>query len=478
MSLKKQVASGIFWTFSQQFGSQIINFGSSIILARLLLPSDFGVIALFMVFIAIGNSLTDGGLTSSLIRTKDADDADFSTVFYFNIICSFLIYPIFYFGAPLIADFYKLDILIPVVRIYSLVIIISSFCSVQRTIYTKKMDFKTQFKIQIPVLIIGCLLAIFLAYKGYGVWALVISGLFNSIFECVQYWIYSSWRPKWLFDKKKFKYHFTFGYKITLSGLINTIFNNIYTIIIGKTFNVSTLAYYNRADSLKQLPVTNISTALNKVTLPLFAQIQDDNVQLKNVYKKIMKLVIFIIAPILTLIAAFAEPLIRFLLTEKWLLTAPFLQILCISGLLYPIHAYNLNVLQVKGRSDLFLKLEIIKKIIIVLTIIISFRFGIYGLLWGQVCSSIIAFFINSYYTGKFLNYPSIQQIRDLIPTIFIAVGLGAFIYYVDDTFFKTLNDLFRLIIGGTLYVLLYFSTTYLLKFSEISFINNLIRRK
>ena len=477
MSLKKQALSGLIWTFAQQFGTQLIYFVISIVLARLLLPSDFGTIAMFTVVISIASALVDGGMASSLVRSENVDDDDLSTVFWFNVGTACALYLIIFLTAPLIASFYKLELLIPIIRVYALSIVIKSFTSVQAIRFVKNLDFKTSFKIQLPSLLIGGALGILFAYNGFGVWALVLYPIIQSIISTVQYWLYSTWRPSFIFKKDKFKYHFNFGYKMTLSGLLDTTFNNIYTIVIGKMFSPAQLGFYNRADNLKQLPVSNLSNALNKVTFPLFSKLSHDNIKLKEVYKKLMKVVIFIIAPVLSISIVIAEPLIRFLLTDKWLPAVPYFQILAISGILYPIHAYNLNILMVKGKSNLFLKLEIIKKLLISLVLIFSLQFGIFGILWGQVFISVAAFFINTYYTGKILNYGSLQQIIDLMPILILSAAVAILFYFLDLYFFRSFVDITRLIIVSSGFSAVYLAFTWLLKFKEIDYIKNLLKK-
>lgn len=477
MSLKKQAVSGMIWTFSQQFGVQLITFAVSIILARLLLPSDFGTIAMFSVVMSVASSLVDGGMSSSLIRSTEADDRDLSTIFWFNIMVAVAMYLIIFFTAPLIANFYKVEILTSVIRVYSITIIIRSLTAVQGTRFVKAMDFKTLFKIQLPSLIIGAVSGVVMAYIGFGIWALVYYPIIQAVVGGVQLWWYSKWRPLLLFDQPKFKEHFSFGYKMTLSGLLDTVFNNIYTILIGKYFSNAQLGYYNRADNLKQLPVANLSTALNKVTFPLFAQLKNNDEKLKEVYKKLMKLVIFIIAPVLFLMMIVAEPMIRFLLTDKWLPAVPYLQVLVLSGILYPIHAYNLNILNVKGRSDLFLKLEFWKKGMQIISLLASVPFGIIGIVWGQVIFSVLAFFINTHYTGKYLKYGSFQQLKDLMPIILLSAFLASVIYLADHFFFNKWLDLPRLIVLSLIYAGLYLGIVWIFKFKEINYIKELIKK-
>ncbi|MBS7334547.1 MAG: lipopolysaccharide biosynthesis protein [Weeksellaceae bacterium] len=477
MSLKAQAKSGMIWTFAQQFGTQIISFAISIVLARLLVPEDFGVIALFGVVMGIASAFINGGMGSSLIRSNDVDEKDFSTVFIFNIVLSLLMYAVVFILAPFISDFYNMPILTNIIRVYSITLIISAFNIIQSTRLSKDMAFKTMFKIQLPSLIIGGLTGIGFAYSGFGVWSLVYSALIQNIISTIQYWIYGKWKPKLIFDVQKFKIHFSFGYRMTLSSLLDIIFNNIYPIIIGKIYSPTQLGYYNRADSLKQLPVSNLSNALNKVTFPLFAKISQDDVKLKDVYQRLLRVVIFIIAPTLALMVVLAEPIIRFLLTEKWLPAVPYLQILAISGLLYPIHAYNLNILQVKGRSDLFLRLEIIKKILIVIILICSLPFGIYGLLWGKVIGSVLAFFINTHYTGKFLNYTFWQQILDLFPSIILAGLAGLGVYLINQYITNGWMDLINITISTILFMIIYLGCAFILNFKEILHIKQLIKK-
>lgn len=477
MSLRKKAVSGLVWTFAEQFGTQLIGFVVTVLLSRLLLPEDFGVIALFAVVFSLASTILDGGMASSLVRTKQPTDYDYSTVFIYNVIVSIVAYCIIFFTAPLVSNFYNQPELTAIIRVYCISLLIGAFVIIQRTILVKKMDFKTQFKIQLPSLILSGILGVFLAYQSFGVWALVYSALFKSLLSTIQFWLLSSWRPKWYFDVNLFKHHFNFGYKMTLSAILNTIFANIYTIVIGKCFSTIQLGYYNRADVLKQLPVNNLSAALNKVTFPLFVEISHDNIKLKEVYSKLMRVVIFIIAPVLTVMIITAEPLIRFLLTEKWLPIVPYFQILAVSGILYPLHAYNLNVLQVKGRSDLFLKLEVIKKVLIILVVLISINFGMKGLVWGQVISSFLAFFINSHYSGKILKYNSLQQFKDLLPVLFVTFGLGVCLAKLDSLFFYSVIDFVRIIALCLIYAILYLSICFVLKFKEVNYIKEFIKK-
>lgn len=478
-TLKKQAISGVFWSSLQQFGSQGIGFIVSIVLARLLLPAEFGLIAMIGIFMGIGATLMNAGLASSLIRTDNPTQEDYSTVFYFNLVGSLLMYILIYFTAPFIATFYKQEILVTIIRWYAIIFIINAFAIIQTTRLTKLLDFKTQMKISIPATILSGIVGVIMAYLGYGVWSLVVMAITQSLASTIQLWIYSNWMPSWVFNKEKFKYHFKYGYKLTLSGVLDTLFVNVYIIIIGKIFAPAQVGFYQRANTLKQLPVTNIGAILNKVTFPLFAEIKNDDVRLKNVYKKIMQVVLFLVAPLLLIMAALAEPLFRFLFTEKWLPAVPYFQILVFNGILYPIHSYNLNILKVKGRSDLFLKLEIMKKTLVLIVVLVSFQFGIYGLLYGSVLTSVLAFLINTHYTGKYLNYTSWEQAKDLIPIIFLAICCGALVFFIDGIFKDNMRyDILRLLIGSVIGITTYLILAYIFKMNSLTEIRTIFQRK
>ncbi|WP_271424737.1 lipopolysaccharide biosynthesis protein [Aequorivita sinensis] len=479
MSLRSTATKGVFWTFLQKFGTQLISFGVSLVLARLLLPAEFGLLGMIYVFMGIATALIDSGLTTSLIRTDNPDQEDYSTVFFFNLSGSIVIYFIIYFSAPFIANFYNQEVLIDIIRVYCLTFIISAFSTVQLTRLTKLMDFKTQMLVAIPSLIGSGVIGIYLAYIGFGVWSLVWMAISQVSLKTIQLWIRVKWRPSLVFNVKKFKEHFYFGYKLTISSLLNVVFLNIYQIIIGRYFSASLVGFYTRADTLKQLPVNITSSVLDKVTYPLFSGIKNDDVRLKRVYKEIMQLVVFVIAPILVIMGVVAEPLFRFLFTEKWLPAVPYFQILCLAGILYPIHSYNLNILNVKGRSDLFLRLEIIKKVLVLAVVAISINFGVIGLVWGQLITSILAFFINTHYSGKFLKYNALEQAMDVLPILLLAFVTGVIIWLMDNYLnIDRLMDFYRLAIlaaGGTI---IYVTFAFLLKMGPLTSIRKIILKQ
>ncbi|KAF2342050.1 lipopolysaccharide biosynthesis protein [Flavobacterium tistrianum] len=479
MSLKKAALAGVLWSTIQQFSTQGIAFVVSVVLARLLSPEEFGLIGMITVLMSIGTVLMEGGLGQSLIRTNDPTEEDYTTVFYFNLIGSFLIYIIVFLFAGSIAKFYQQPSLELIIKWYCVIFITNAFSSVQYTKLSKEMKFKKELTIVVPSLILSSIVGITMAYMGYGIWSLIVSALTQSVLASIQLWIRSDWKPTLNFNREKFNYHFHYGYKLTLSGVLDAIFVNAYSIIIGKFFAPAQVGFYNRADTLKQLPVSNISVVLNKVTFPLFAQVHDNDERLKDIYKRIMQMVLFFVAPVLLCMSALAEPLFRLLFSEKWLPAVPYFQILCWNGILYPIHAYNLNILKVKGRSDLFLKLEVIKKLMIVVVIVITIRFGIQGLLYGSILTSVLAFFINSHYTGVFINYKSINQLLDLLPIIVLATIIGVIIYKLDFIFMDYFKyDAIRLTINGFTYAILYLFAAYVFKMNSLKELIKIIKKQ
>ncbi len=451
----------------------------TIFLARILEPSDFGLIGMLALFIALGNSLIDAGMTSSLIRTKNADQRDYSTVFFINLAVGILIYLLMFISSGWISDFYNQPVLEQIIKIYCLTFLIFPFSAVQRTRLVKKMDFKTEMKATIPSTILGGVVGLFLAFKGFGVWALVWMNIIQNLLISIQFWFYSEWRPSLIIDWERFRYHFGFGSKLTLAGILNSVFSNVYHLVIGKFFSVDELGFYTKADSLKQIPVKNISTTLSKVTFPMFVEIQNEDEKLKIAYRRVMQQVLFWLTPVMVLSAVLAEPLFKIVLTEKWLPAVSYFQILCFIGLMYPIHSYNLNILKIKGRSDLYLKLEIIKKSLTLIGIFIAYPFGIMALIWSQVILNVISFFINSYYSGRFINYSVWSQLRD-ISSIFVVgtlAGLGGWtvLEFVRN---PELLDWIHLIFGGLLGISIYFLISWKAQTQPFMDFKNLILKK
>jgi len=436
----------------------------------MLTPNDFGLIAMIGIFISIGDALIKGGLTNSLIRSIDLDETDYSTVFYLNLIGSLVVYLILYFLAPFIANFYHQNELVSIIRLFSTIFIINAFSAVQITRLTKLMDFKTQLIVSIPSIFFSSLLGIYMAYTGYGVWSLVWSAIAQSALSTIQLWFYSNWRPSLVFSSAKFKVHFKYGMRIMLSSLLDIIFVNIYTLIIGRYFLTMQVGYYNRANTLLMFPVNNLSMIVSRVSFPLFASIQNDDVRLKEVYKKNDANGSLYYCPNVGYNGSSSRTHVSVLFTEKWLPAVPYFQILCYNGILYPIHSYNLQILNIKGRSDLFLRLEVIKKLIVIVMVLISFQFGIFGLLVGSTVTSTLAFFINTYYSGKFINYKALEQFKDLFPILLISVFTGFIIYTLDTSISANyLNDFFRIILQSSFGIILFVILSMLFKVSSFN---------
>lgn len=476
MSLRKKAIGGLFWNFVQRLGTQGISFLVSLVLARVLAPHEFGLMGMITIFGTIGASLMDSGMTASIIRIPQPDEEDYATVFLINLVASIGIYGLLFLSAPYIAQFFNQPILKEIVRVYFISLVIRAFSMVHTTRLTKQMNFKLQMTISIPSLVIAGVLGIAMAYMGYGVWSLVWMYLVQTLLESMQLWFRTNWTPIGRFSAKKFKQHFSFGYKLTLSGLINTLFTNSYNIIIGKYFSAAQLGFYTMAQNLKQAPVSNLSSVLNQVTYPLFASIHDDDPRLRRIYQKLMTQITFWIAPLLTVGGLLAAPLFRVVLTEKWLPAVPYFQILCIVGIMYPLHAYNLNILKVKGRTDLFLKLEIIKKTLLAVVIIISVNFGIYGLLWGQVIINFFTLFINGWYSGALIDYKVHKQLMDIAPIFAIALLAGIPSFFLYNSMGTEFHDFLQIAVVGIVYLLLYAGISFAVRLPAIYDFKELVK--
>lgn len=458
MSLKTKSIQSIFWSSIQQFGSQGVTFVVSILLARLLTPAEFGLVAMLLVLIQICEAILDSGLSQSLIRSSNVNNEDYATVFYYNLGSSIILYFLLYVSSGLIASFYNEPQLTVLLQVLGLVIVIKAFSVIQITKLTKSLNFKTQTIIALPALVGSAVIALYMAFNNYGVWSLVAYRLSREFFSSILLWFHIQWYPGLVFSLSKFRVHFRFGLNLLLSSLLNSVFNNIYTLVIGKYFSASLLGYFNRADSLQKLPVHNLGSILNRVTYPLFSEIKEDNIKLKSTYLKVIGLSLFIMSPVMIFMGVLAKPLILFLLTDKWIEVVPYLQILAISGLLFPIHSFNLNILKVKGRSDLFLKLEIIKKVIIVLSVAVAINFGVIGLVWSIVFTSLVALFINTYYSGKMIGLTVGIQLKQIYPSIILGMTCGLIVLATSSYLYQCsnshmLNLIVSTLIGSTLYL-------------------------
>lgn len=461
-NLKQKTTSSLKWSAIERLATQLVQLIVMLVLARILGPHAFGLIGMLAVFIAVSQVFVDSGLSSALIRKLDRSELDYSTAFYFNIGIALICYTLLYFCAPYIASFYNQPELTSLTRILALVVIINSFGIIQRTKLSIKMDFKTQAKASLIAVTISSLTAFCLAYYNFGVWSLVAQTLVYATFNVIFLNMLHRWLPMLSFSSESFRHLFGFGSKLMLSGLIDSIYQNIYQIVIGKKFNVLDVGYFTQANQLIKTPATTMTAIIQRVTYPMLSSIQNDENRLNAAYLLTLRLSAVVIFPILFGIGAIADPLIPELLGIEWKPAASLASILAVGLLLYPIHAINLNYLQVKGRSDLFLRLEIIKKIIVTITLIITIPYGIKAICIGIVIQSYMALFINTYYNGKIGNLSGIIQLKALLPIWLIAIAACSIAWLI--THLVTLSTWLSIIMTITIAIAIYIISIRLLQ--------------
>ncbi len=455
-----KVFNNLIWRFMERMGSQGITFIVSIILARLLDPEVYGVIALVNVFIVILQVFVDSGFGNSLIQKKDADDTDFSTVFYFNIVVCGVLYFLMFLCAPLIASFYDEPQLVPIIRVLSLTIVISGVRNVQQAFVSKKMIFKKFFYATLVASLGSAVVGIYLAYAGFGVWALVAQNLFSNFISTVTLWFTVKWRPKWLFSFTRLKNLFTFGWKLLVSSLIDTVYNNIRQLIIGKLYTSEDLAFYNKGKQFPHLAITNVNASIDSVLFPALSESQDSKETVKSMTRRAIQVSSYVICPIMMGIAMCAEPLISLLLTEKWLPCVPYLRVFCFTYSLFPIHTANLNAIKALGRSDMYLKLEIVKKIVGMSVLLVVMWHSPLLMAYSLIVSAVISSFINAFPNKKLLNYGYFEQIKDILPSIILSAFMGVTVYLVQFLKLSSLVTLIiQVIVGIAVYVLFSFLT-------------------
>ncbi len=444
-ALKNKTKSGFLWSFIERFSVQGIQFLIMIFMARLLMPEDYGIIGMLAIFLAIAQSLVDSGFSQALIRKQNRTEVDNSTVFYFNIVVALFLYGICFLVAPFVAEFYKIPVLCPVMRVISISFVINSLVVVQRALFTSAVNFKTQAKASLVAVVISGSAGITLAYKGFGVWSLVCQQLANLSINAILLWFMSNWRPRFVYSWQSFKELFSFGSKLLLSGLLDTTYTNIRPLIIGKVFSAADLGFYTRAQHFAQFPSSNVTSILQRVTYPVLCQI-DDEERLASVYRKFLRSSAFVIFPLMMGLAALSKPFIEVVIGAKWAFSAELLIIICFSLMWYPIHAINLNLLQVKGRSDLFLKLEIIKKIIGIVMLVVTVPLGLKAMCYGAILTSYISLAVNTYYTGKLIKVGFFMQMKDLLPILILSFAMFGGLLYVDDV----IPNIYVSLFGGT----------------------------
>ena len=470
---KKNVLKNFVWRFAERCGAQLVTFLVSIVLARILSPEDYGQIALITVFTTIMQVFVDSGLGTALIQKKDADDLDFSSVFYFNFVVCLVLYATMFMAAPVIASFYNDLSLTPIIRVISLTIVISGVKGIQQSYVSRNMLFKRFFYATLGGTIFSAFLGIGLAYAGFGVWAIVAQQLSNTAIDTLILWLTVKWRPKKMFSWKRLKGLLSFGWKMLASALLDTLYGNIRTMVIGKMYSSEDLAYYNQGDKFPSVIANNINTSIDSVLLPTMASAQDEPARVKSMTRRAIKTSTYIMAPLMMGLAFCAEPIVRLVLTDKWLRCVPFLRIFCITYMFYPIHTANLNAIKAMGRSDLFLKLEIAKKIVGMVLLLSTMWFGVMAMAYSLLVSSVSSQIINSLPNRKLLNYGYLEQLKDILPGIALAVFMGCCVSVVS---LFHLSNIDTLLIQIPLGAVIYIAASALLHLKSFEYLMDMIR--
>lgn len=431
MTNRDTILSNFIWRFMERCGAQGVKLIVEIVLARLLLPDDYGLIALITVFIEILNVFVDSGLANALIQKKDADDLDFSSVFYFNILWCICLYGLLFAASPLIAQFYGRPELTPVLRVLGLQIVVSGVKNVQQAYVSRTLQFKKFFFATLGGTIGAAVIGIALAYRGFGVWALAAQQLFNTAMDTLILWIIVRWRPKKAFSLQRLRTLFGFGWKLLASSLLDTGYYQLRQLIIGRLYSTESLAYYNRGQQFPQLFMNNVNNAIDSVLFPVMSGVQDDTRRVRMMTRRSIKISTYLMAPLMIGMVVTAVPLVRLVLTDKWLPCIPYLRIFCITAIVYPIHTANLNALKALGRSDLFLRLEILKKAVGLALLAATVRYGVLVMAYSALAGNFISQLINSWPNRKLLDYGYLEQMKDIFPNVALAAMMGALVWPV-----------------------------------------------
>jgi teichuronic acid exporter len=429
-NLKKTAFSATAWSTLDSFGGQGMQFVIGIVLARLLSPADFGLLAMLVIFIALAQVFVDSGLSAALVQKRDVTAQDESTMFYVNIAVALVTYGLLWIAAPYVAQFYKQPSLTALLRVLSVRIVISSFGIIQTTLLRKRLDFRSLFLRGLLAIPLSGAVGIVMAYRGFGVWSLVAQQLVGAVVSVVCYWVIGHWRPRLVFSTESFRALTGFGSRQLVVGLLDTLFQNIYNVVIGKLFAPAALGFYSRAVSLQKLAVNNVNTVVSRVAFPLFCTVHHEVDQLRKVVSKTLAMLAMVTFPIMVGLMVVATPLVTVVLSAKWLSCVPYFRMLCIIGILYPLHVVNVNVLRARGEMGVYLKLEFLKKGLTVTAIVLTYRWGIMAMIWGQVVQSVVAYFLNAHFGGKSIGYSWQAQFREILPyigaTLFMAVAAVA----------------------------------------------------
>jgi len=476
LSLKQKTISGLLWSFIDQFANLGISFIVGIILARILSPREFGLIGMITVFIAVSETFINSGFSQALIRKNNCTQTDYSTVFFFNLIVGVVLFAVLFFAAPALSRFFNEPELKSIVQVFGIIVIIGSLTLIQRTILTKRIDFKLQANISVISSIGSGIVGVSMAYQGYGVWSLVMQRIIREGLNSILLWFWNRWTPIFVFSKKSFKELFGFGGKLLLVSLIDTLYRNIYFLVIGKYFSAQELGFYTRADNFKSLPSKNLNSIISRVSYPVLSSMQDDIPRLRNNYQKLIRSTMFITFILMLGMAAVAEPMVIALIGEKWRPSIIYLQMLCFVGMMFPLHALNVNMLQVQGRSDLLLRLEIIKKTLSVPIIIIGIIWGIKIMIAGMMVNTLIAYYLNSFWSGRMLGYSIKQQVKDILPSFVLAMTMAVLIYSIG--FLLPFKPVWNFIIQSAAGAIFIFTFCEISKFNDYIFVKDLVFEK
>jgi O-antigen/teichoic acid export membrane protein len=469
----KNVVNNFIWRFAERCGAQAVTLIVSIVLARILIPSDFGTVSLVMVFTTIMQVFVDSGLGTALIQKKDADDLDFSSVFYFNFAVCLILYAVMFMAAPLIAGFYNDTSLTSIIRVISLTIIISGVKGIQQSYVSRNMLFKSFFFATLGGTIFSAFLGIGMAYAGCGVWSIVAQQLSNTAIDTLILWITVKWRPKKMFSWERLKGLLSYGWKLLASSLLDTVYNNLRNLIIGKIYTSADLAYYNQGDKFPKVIVTNINASIDSVLLPSMAGEQDHRDRVKSMTRRAIKTSTYIMAPLMMGLMFCAEPVVKLLLTDKWLPCVPYLRIFCFTYMFWPIHTANLNAIKAMGRSDLFLKLEIVKKIMGLTLLLLTMRISVMAMAYSLIVSGVCSQVINSWPNWKLLDYNYLEQLRDILPSIIIALIMGIIVYFIGFLRLPTIIILLIQVLTGAA---IYIGASALLHLEEFEYLFGMVK--
>lgn len=475
MTTNSKVLSNMIWRFLERVGAQLVQFVVSIVLARILVPEDYGIIALVTVFISVMNVFVDSGLGTALVQKKDADNIDFSTVFYTNVVFCVLLYFLLFITAPFIARFYNNDELTKIIRVLSLTVVISGVKNIQQAFVSKTLQFKKFFFSTLIGTIAASVVGIILAIKGFGVWALVAQQLTNLATDTLILCITVKWRPDFIFSFKRLKDLFSFGWKLLISSLLETVYSNLRNLIIGKKYSSEDLAFYSKGAGLPDLIVGNINNAIDSVLFPVMAEEQDDKSRVKAMTRRAIKTSTYCIAPFLMGLAGCAPVVIHIIYTDKWLPCVPYLRIFCFANMFFPIHSANLNAIKAVGRSDLFLKLEIIKKVVGMIILLATMNFGVIVMAYSVLLWSFICQIINAWPNKKLLNYSYFEQIKDILPGILIAIIMGILISFFN---YLNWNVWIILVLQISTGVVFFVVVSYLFKLESFFYLKKMITEK